>query len=276
MKLSRSTNFLNFLPVLGIVLLIVAGCSHSSPVVYTSFLRIVNASANAAPAPPSLPGFDILDNHSGLVANLNFSYASPYIGVSPTSQKIGVYPAGTAYKTPLFSVTSVATPAGSYTSLYVINDLATIAPLTVTDNLTPPSAGNAEIRLLQLAPDFSTMNSEVDVYVTAPGFNLTKVVPPIVVDNINVFVAATAVPYAGIDANNGISGYIALPANATGTKYELQLFPAGTIDIPANAAIDFPFTLKTTQIRTILALDKPFSQTGTPKGFQASMLNDLN
>jgi hypothetical protein len=270
MKLFRNTNFWKFFSVLGLAVLTAAGCGSSSSTAYTSSLRVVHASANS-------PNVDVLNEGQGFVANLPFSFASPYLGVSPKTQKLGVYQSGTQFTPPLFPITDVSTPSGSVTSVYVINDYPTVAPLVTTDNLTPPAAGQANIRLLHLAPDVPGQDAAVDVYLTAPGVDLTTLAPPLAVDGLKVFLIATNVPYAGNDATNGITGYIPLNASASGTKYELQIFPAGTVNTPAKAAIDSVITVKSTQIRTILALDKAFPTTGAPTlTFQAAVLNDLN
>jgi hypothetical protein len=270
MKLFRNTNSWKFFSVLGLAVLTAAGCGSSSSTAYTSSLRVVHASANA-------PNVDVLNDGQGLVANLPFTAASPYLGVSPRTQKLGVYASGTQFATPVFPIADVSTPSGTVTSVYAINDLSTIAPLVTADNLTPPAAGQANIRLLHLAPDVPGENAAVDVYLTAPGVDLTTLTPPLSVDGVNIFLIATDVPYAGNDAANGVSGYIPLAASASGTKYELQVFPTGIIKTPAKAAIDSVITVKSTQIRTILALDKAFPATGAPTlTFQAVVLNDLN
>lgn len=290
MKLSVKSNLLRLLPFVAVAALLITGCGGGNSFsTNVGYLRIMHASANA-------PNVDVLLDGHGLAANLAFtsvtslplncanvpsgtpcSGTTTYQTVANTSHNLGVYVAGTQFGVPVFPSASVATPKGSYTTVFAINDLLTVAPLVVTDNNSVPAANTANLRLIHLAPDVPGVDAEVDAYVTAPGYDLTTA-PALVVDGINIFAIAGQIPYAGIDPTKGVTAYINLPASAAGTKYDLQIFPTGVIGQPKTAAIYVPsFTLKSLQVRTGVALDQAFPVAGKPNGkFQAVLLADLD
>jgi hypothetical protein len=122
--------------------------------------------------------------------------------------------------------------------------VAAIAPLVLEDDLTTPAAGNIKLRLVHASPTAGP----VDIYVTAPGADLTTVTPTL-----------ANVPF------RAASDYLEVPAGT----YRVRITPAGS----KTVAIDVDgVTLTSGQIRTAVAVDAPGG--GAPLG--AILLADRN
>lgn len=106
-------------------------------------LMIVNASPNGA-------NIDAAVNGSVIVTNMAYPANSGYKSVTSGTSNVTVSETGS---TTTFLNGSLNLEAGSYYTLYV-TDSANKRKATVTkDDLTPPSAGKAKIRLLHLSPN---------------------------------------------------------------------------------------------------------------------------
>ena len=122
---------------------------------------------------------------------------------------------------------------------------ASIAAVVLTDDNSDPASGKAKVRVVHAAPSAGT----VDVYIVAPGTDITTVSPTL-----------PSVAY------QAASAYLSVDPGT----YEVVVTPAGNNTVKA---IDVPnFTIEAGQIRSAVALDAPGG--GAP--FQLLVLSDKN
>jgi hypothetical protein len=141
------------------------------------------------------------------------------------------------------SVTSSFKDKAAYTIL-AANLVASIEPVALTDDNTPPTSGNVKVRIVHGAPSAGP----VDVYVTAPGDDLAAATPTL-----------SAVPF------KAASDYLSVPAGS----YEIRVTVAGTKTVAIDSGT---VALTAGQIRTVVALDA----VGGGAPFSALVLADLN
>ena len=199
-----------------------------------SRLRIVHDS-------PDAPNVDVVVNGDTVATNVPYKAASPYLPVRSGATEIKVRPTGTT--TDVIDAKITAAEKTDYTVL-ATNLVASIEPLVLTDDNTPPASGKVKVRLVHGAPSAPP----VDIYVTAPGADINAATPTLT----NVpFKAASA--YLSVDA-----GSYQVRVTPTGTK--IVVIDSGTLALTAG------------QIRTAVAVDN----TGGGAPFSAIVLNDLN
>jgi hypothetical protein len=209
----------------GMVLLNV-GCGSSS-----TKLRVMNAA-------PDQTSLDVLIDNKNVATNINYGTASSYVKVSAGSRNLQIEPSGTT--TPI--INSTITVNSGNTTLIAANFTASIATITLSDSTTAPTTGDVQLRIVNAAPGLGTG----DVYIVAPGTDLTTVSPTI---------ASLAFQSA--------SSYQQIAAGS----YEVFF----TLPNQKFAYIDSgPLTLAAGQNRTIVGLN---SQSG---GFTTATLADLN
>ena len=197
-------------------------------------VRVVHASPNA-------PNVDVLVDEATALTNVPFIAASGSLDVPAGARRFRVRATGTT--TTVIDVTPTLLASTSYTVL-ATGLLANIQPLLLTDDRTAPSAGQVKLRVVHAAP----AAANVDVYVTAPGADIT-----------------TATPTLSNVAFRGFSSYLAVPAG----EYRVRVVDAGT---KTPVAIDATLTFAAGQVRTIVARDNAGG--GAP--LNAIVLNDLN
>ncbi len=198
-------------------------------------LRIVHDS-------PDAPNVDVLVNGTSVATNVPYKANSGYLKVIPPgSTKIEVRPTGAS--TDVINATVTLAAKTDHTVL-ATNFVASIEPLVLTDDNTPPSAGNVKVRLVHGAPSAPP----VDIYVTAPGADLSTATPTL-----------TNVPF------KGVSNYLSVPAGT----YQVRIVPTGTKTVVIDSG---SLTLAAGQIRTAIAVDN----VGGGAPFGAIILNDLN
>ena len=196
-----------------------SGCGSSSS--GNAQLRVLHAS-------PDAPNVDVaIDGHT-VLTNVPYETASAYLNVSAGATHIQVFPTGT--KTAAIDAT-VPLLKNSVTTVAAIDPkgLGSLGPVLFTDNLTPPPAGEFNVRFIHLSP---SAPSSVDIYVTAVGADISTATPSI---------SALTFPNA--------SAYISA---AAGT-YEVRVTAAGE----KTPAIDANVTIAAGAIRTAVALDSP-------------------
>jgi hypothetical protein len=197
-------------------------------------LRVVHAS-------PDAPNVDVSVDAKAVLTNVAYGTASAYLPVKSGSRKIDVAPTGTT--TNVIDVTPDLKDKAAYTVL-AANLVANIEPVLLTDDNTPPSAGNVKVRIVHGAPSAGP----VDVYVTAPGDDLTTATPTL--SNVAFKVA---------------SDYLSVPAGS----YQIRVTVAGTKTVAIDSGT---VALTAGQIRTVVALDA----VGGGAPFTALVLADLN
>ena len=114
----------------------------------------------------------------------------------------------------------------------------------LTDDNTPASGSNAKVRLIHAAPSAGV----VDIYVTAPGADLTQETPL----------------FAAVDFGE-VSPYGPVPAG----EYQVRITSVGTTDVLIDTGT---IELNSGQVRTGIAVDA----TGGGDPFAALLLEDLN
>lgn len=211
------------------------GCSDDSNApTATGQVRVVHAS-------PDAPAVDVLVDNKVVLSGVAYTDASGYLDVPTGTRNIKVNAAGTT--TTVINADAAVQENTAYTVI-ATNLLATIEPLVLIDDLTPPAAGNIKVRLVHGAPNVG----QVDIYVTAPGADLATATP-----------ALTAVPF------KGASGYLEVPAGS----YQVRVTPTGTKTVALDTGT---LTLAAGQIRTGIAVEAPGG--GTP--LSALLLADRN
>src|SRR5438270_9649196 len=177
-------------------------------------------------------GIDMLVDNSTLATGVAFGAASSYVSVSSGSHTLEIQ----ANSATLFNQTDTF-GSGNNTVLATNS-----GPTIFADNKATPSSGNIQIRVINA----STALGTADVYVVAPGIDISTVNP-----------TSSALAY------QAASVYVTLAAGS----YQIEFAQAGSKNVLINSnAISF----SAGQIRTIVALDSPSG------GFITAVLSDLN
>ena len=190
---------------------------------------------------PDAPNVDVLVDDVVVASNVPYLTASEYLDVEAGSRNLLVRVANTS-TTVLEQDVSVSD--GSDYTVLVAGLLAAVSLEVLTDDNAAPASGNAKVRLIHGAPTAGL----VDIYVTAPGADLSAAIPTL-----------TDIDY-GI-----VSPYLEVPAE----DYQVRVTPAGTLDVVIDSGT---LTLEAGDIRTGIAVDAP----GGGDPFDALVLEDAN
>jgi len=195
------------------------GCGSSSTQV-----RLVNAMDGQT-------SISMVVDNSTLATGVAFGAASSYASVGSGSHTLEIQANGAT----LFNPVSVA--SGNNTVLATNS-----GPTIFTDNKTTPSSGNIQVRVINASTSLGT----ADVYVVAPGIDISTVNP-----TFSALAYQSASSYATVAAGS----------------YQIEFAQAGSKNVLINSnAISF----SAGQIRTVVALDNPSG------GFTTAVLSDLN
>jgi len=197
-------------------------------------VRVVHAS-------PDAPGVDILVDGAAVLTAVPYQAASEYLEVSPGTRNLKVNAAGTA--TTVIDADVNLVDGTDYTVI-ASGLVAAIEPLVLEDDNSEPAAGNARVRAIHGAASAPA----VDIYVTAPGADLTAEDPAL--SNVGF---------------GDVADYIEAPAG----DYQVRVTPAGTKTVVIDSGT---LTLGSGQVRTAIAVDAPGG--GAP--FDLLLLEDLN
>lgn len=197
-------------------------------------LRFVQASPKAAMV-------DVFVNGNSFATGVDYATATPYTNVPSGSPRVEVRLSGQSND--LISVNVNLSPDKPYTIL-TENLLASIAAVLLNDDLSTPPQGQARVRMAQASPSAGG----VDLYVVAPGTDITTVNPTV-----------TNLPF------ESATGYQTVAAG----DYELVITPTGSKTVLFDSGT---ITLKSGQVRTAVALDTEGG--GLP--LTGIVLNDLN
>jgi hypothetical protein len=196
------------------------GCGSTSTQV-----RLVNAMDGQT-------SINLVVDNSTLATGVDFGAASSYASTASGSHTLEIQ----ANSATLFSQT-VSFSSGNNTVLATNS-----GPTIFADNKTTPSSGNIQIRAINASTSLGT----ADVYVVAPGIDISTVNP-----NFSALAYQSASSYATLAAGS----------------YQVEFTQAGSKNVLVNSNAN-SFTAG--QIRTIVALDNPSG------GFTTAVLSDLN
>ncbi len=216
------------------------GCGSSD-----AKMRLVHA------IPDASSNIDVDIDGKAVGTNVPFDSVTPssgYLGVSSGTRHLQLFPTGTTTN-PYFDSGSISFSGGtSYTIVATGSATSnTVVAPQFTDNNTAPTSGNFNLRIIHASPTWSQFFGGMDIYVVAPGTDISGVSPT--VSNLTY---------------KNASGYL---STAAGT-WEVIMTPVG---LKAND-IDVTYTFNAGQIRTLVVVDSSGGGlSGTPLE-----LSDLN
>jgi hypothetical protein len=212
-------------------LLLTLGCSSGGSSSGTR-LRVMHAS-------PDESSLDVLIDTKMQGNPISYGTNTGYLSISSGSRHIQLEPIGTT--NPVIDQT-INFAANTDSTMLALNFAANISTLLLTDDNSAPTTNDFKLRLVNAAP----IMGPVDIYVVAPGTDLTNVAP-----NVTSLAFSNA------------SSYLSLP-NGT---YEIFFTLPGTV---ASLIDTGSITYATGQVRTIVALDNQGA------GFTSVTLKDVN
>ncbi|MDQ2674408.1 MAG: DUF4397 domain-containing protein, partial [Chloroflexota bacterium] len=192
-------------------------------------------------ASPDAPDVDVLLDEAEVLSDVPYLAASDYLEAPAGQRNLKVNAAGTS--TTVIDA-DVDLADGSEYTVIASGAVASIAPIVLVDDNTAPDAGNARVRAIHGAPGAPA----VDVYVTAPGEDLTQVTPVL----------------TGVEFGD-VADYLEVPAG----DYQVRVAPAGTTSVVIDSGV---LSLGAGEVRTAIAVDAAGG--GAP--FDLLLLADLN
>lgn len=158
-----------------------------------TYLRAIHAS-------PDAPNVDIYLDDQLALADVGYEQASGFITAIAGMSTIKINVAGTETTAIEADLNLVE---DEYISVFALNNLDSIEPFILMDTNTPAGEGFFKLKALHASPNVP----EVDIYVTAPGADITMTEP-----------ALSNIPF------KGNSGYLDLPEG----EYQVRITLAGT------------------------------------------------
>ena len=159
-------------------LLILAACDSDDndpapvePPAPTTTVQVLHAS-------PDAPAVNVLVNGEEALGNVDYKDSSGWINLDAGTYSIevqGILPDATAT---VIGPADLAFEADTINTVVALNDVQNIEPVVLTQPDTPVSAGAARVWVLHAAANVQALvGGPVDVYVTAPGADLTAEAP---------------------------------------------------------------------------------------------------
>ncbi|HEU5041627.1 MAG TPA: DUF4397 domain-containing protein [Gemmatimonadales bacterium] len=190
---------------------------------------------------PDAPEVDVLVDDVAVATDVPYRSFSDYLEVEAGSRNVQIR---LSQDGSVVLEDDVVVADGEDYTLLVGNVAADLTLDDLTDDNSPPAAGTARVRLIHGAPSAG----DVDIYVTAPGDDLSLATP-----------ALTGVAYGDV------SSYLDVPAGS----YQVRITPTGTRTVVIDTGT---LTLASGQVRTGIAVDAEGG--GAP--YAALLLDDLN
>lgn len=182
------------LAALCMVVLALAGCSKGGNNGDNAQLRVVNALSEAGP-------LNVTVASTAAASALPFQGLTTYVSVPSGSQIITVGVAGAA--TTLVNTTNIINSGVNY-SYVIFGPLTAVGAMLNNDTFADPGNGFFALRIVNAAPGLSA----IDIYLTAPGADITSSAPTL-----------TNVAYGVATAFSPI---------AIGPSFEIRVTPTGT------------------------------------------------
>jgi Domain of unknown function (DUF4397) len=199
-------------------------------------------------ASPNTPNLDVLVGGKTVVTNGAYESVTSYLKLDSGTRRFEVRATGTS--TDLIDTKATLAAHQDYTFL-AVNALpitpVMLVPLALIDDNSAPASGQVKVRLIQASPSAGS----VDVYLVAPGTDITTVSP-----TVTSLAYQVATSYQSLTA-----GSYEVFVTPTGSK--AKLLDSGTLTLTAG------------QIRTGVILDDPGGGTITFPGVFV-VLADLN
>lgn len=162
----------------------------------TAMVRVVHAS-------PDAPAVDVYVNGDRALSNVPFFTASDYLELPAGTHQVQVTPTGQPASAAVIDA-NVTVEANKAYTIAATGLVANIAPAVIEDNLTPPAAGQAHVRVYHFSPDAPAVDVQL-----ADGTKLIE---------------GLAFPDA--------SDYLPVPVGT----YDIQVVPAGGSDVVIDLA----------------------------------------
>jgi Domain of unknown function (DUF4397) len=166
--MSRVLRVLPVGPVILLLCISAASCGSSSSTAQYRMVQTV----------PDAPGnFDISVNGKDVFTNVAFGSTEPAFGyqtVSTGSDPLEVFQTGGT--TPLISGASMNLIAGTQSTVLLTGLYTAPTAIVLRDNNTAPVSGQAELRIVDASP---SAPASLDIYVVAPGIDITQRPPTI-------------------------------------------------------------------------------------------------
>lgn len=177
----------------------------TDPIPNIGEVRVIHASPDAPPVNVNLNG-------TAAITDLDFGESSGYARIDAGAYDIaveGIIPGGNAT---VIDVAGFDVAVSSRNNILAVGDVAAIEPLVVDESAATPGAGEVAVAVVHAAPDAPA----VDVFVTAPGADLTGLMP-----------TATLAFKESADAGAVALGTVQIRAAVGGTV----VFDSGDVDL---------------------------------------------
>lgn len=118
-----------------------------------ALLRVINAA-------PELRAADVQDDQGSVISVVNYQQVTPYVELKSEVQRLRLLPTGQMNAQPLATNNEILMAGRHYTAIALPDKSGKVELRVVNDNLTPPLAGKAKVRIINTAVNAG----EIDVY----------------------------------------------------------------------------------------------------------------
>lgn len=233
--------------------LVLAACDSNDndpapvePPAPTTTVQVLHAS-------PDAPAVDVLVDGAVALSDVDYKDASGWLSLDAGTYSVevqGILPGGNA---PVIGPADLTFDADTINTVVALNDVQNIEPLVLTQPDTPVSAGAARVWVLHAANNVQELvGGPVDVYVTAPGADLTAEAP------LGSFNFKETLPADGPAELTAGDYQIRVGVGTPGDPDFLLAFDSGTVTLPDGADLVIA-AVPSTFGSTTLNFDSPVS-----------------
>ncbi|HSM31120.1 MAG TPA: DUF4397 domain-containing protein [Woeseiaceae bacterium] len=210
--------------------LVLAACDSNdndpapvTPAAPTTTVQVLHGS-------PDAPAVDVLVDGAVALSGVDYKDASGWLTLDAGTYSVevqGILPGGNAA---VIGPADLAFDADTINTVVALNDVQNIEPLVLTQPDTPVSAGAARVWVLHAARNVQDLvQGPVDVYVTAPGADLTAEAP------LGSFNFKETLPADGPAELTAGDYQIRVGVGTPGDPAFLLAFDSGTVTLPDGA-----------------------------------------